>query len=200
MASKLLKKYKLLGMFSLMLFALMVFDGLMGYIAPLAITQSGLSKTMVGVIVSLSSVGAAAFDFLLSKILPSTHFRRILLVMFLLATLYILVLFQVTTVIWFIVAVCLRGLYYVLLTFSSFNFITRVVPKSENVSSIGFTEAFRSLGYLISPILGGLLVAGSVSVEAYGGAVLFLSLGLFFYGIVIFQTRKLPPQGLYEAS
>ena len=69
--------------FMILLFA--VFDGMTSYITPLLITEKGISKTAMGFILGSSSLAGALFDFFLAKVLKNPHFRRVFLMMFVVA-------------------------------------------------------------------------------------------------------------------
>src|SRR5476651_1631208 len=88
----------------IMLFFWSLFDGIGSYIAPLAITDDGLSKTMLGLVIGSSSFFGAIFDFLMSKYLRNTHFRRIYLLMFALCFTYPLILWHAKTIWIFLIA------------------------------------------------------------------------------------------------
>src|SRR5260221_13134119 len=76
----------------LMLFFWTLFDGTVSYVTPLKISQAGFSDTTLGLIIGFSSVAGGVFDFLISKFLTNTHFRRLDLLMFALCFAYPLIL------------------------------------------------------------------------------------------------------------
>ncbi len=61
----------------MMLFFFTLFDGTVSYTAPLAMSQIGLSKTMLGMIIGTSSIFGAIFDFVLSKMLTNTKILEV---------------------------------------------------------------------------------------------------------------------------
>lgn len=188
------KKYgashKILYSFSLLIFFWALFDGLISYVTPLVMTQSGLTETAMGLIYSSSSVFGAIFDLGLSKILQNTNFRRTFLLMFLVCFIQPLLLWQAKGVPLFIVAMATWGLYYDFSNFGTFDFIGRQMKQEEHVSSFGVVEVFRALGYLIAPILAGVLVVDLVDINAYGAAWIFLAFGFVFYLVMLTLLKR----------
>ena len=71
-----------------------IFDAILAYVAPLIITDAGLSKTMMGLILGSSSIAGAIFDIIACKIFKNVSFRRMFLVMFAICFIYPLILFS----------------------------------------------------------------------------------------------------------
>lgn len=188
------KKYgldhKILYSFSVLIFFWALFDGLISYITPLVMTQNGLSETMMGIIYSSSSVFGALFDIALSKVLINTNFRRTFLFMFLLCFVQPLLLWQAKTIPLFIVAMATWGLYYDFSNFGTFDFVGRQMKPDEHISSFGVIEVFRAAGYLIAPILAGILVVDFVGKSAFGAAWLFIILGFVFYLVMLILLKN----------
>src|SRR4030042_2897017 len=149
-------KQRPLFLFSLILFSWTVFDGIISYIAPILITSRGISNTAMGMIIGFSSLAGAVFDFLLSKFLRNTDYRRLYFYPFLLCLLFPLVLWQAKTIWVFLAAMTLWGLYYDLYNFANFDFVGRHSAPTEHSSCFGILEVFKSLGYFIGPIIAGL--------------------------------------------
>lgn len=98
---------KLLYMIATMLFFWAMFDGILGYLVPLVITQAGFSDTVMGIIFGSSSIVGGVFDFLLSKFLNNTHFRRLYLAMLAICALYPLILWQAKGIWMFLLAMAM---------------------------------------------------------------------------------------------
>lgn len=188
------KKYgfshKILYSFSLLIFFWAIFDALISYITPLIMTQSGLTETAMGLILSSSSVFGAIFDLGLSRVLQNTNFRRIFLFMFLVCFIQPLLLWQAKGIPLFIVAMATWGLYYDFSNFGTFDFVGRQVKEDEHISGFGIIEVFRGLGYLIGPILAGILVVDLVDIKAFGAAWIFLAFGFVFYLVMLLLLKK----------
>lgn len=128
---------RLLYLVSFMLFFWALFDGILGYLVPVVITSSGLSKTEMGLIFGFSSVAGAVFDFLLSKYLKNTHFRRIYLIMFACCFVYPLLLWQAKGIWLYLLAMSVWGLYYDLENFGNYDFVGRKAEEEEHASHFG---------------------------------------------------------------
>lgn len=181
--------HRILYFGSLMIFFWAMFDGIVSYVTPLVITERGLSKTAMGLIYASSSVAGALFDFLLSKFLKSTHYRRLFFIMFVICFGYPLLLWKAQTVFMFVLAMAIWGLYYDFKNFGSFDFISRHSKKEEHSSNFGVLGIFQSLGYLIAPILAGILIGGLVGTRPFIAAFLFLVISFLFY-LILFKSAK----------
>lgn len=175
---------------SLMIFFWSIFDGIISYITPLVITAGGLSKTTMGLIYSGSSVFGAVFDFLLSKFLKNTHYRKLFFLMFAICFGYPFLLWKAYSVFLFIVAMAFWGLYYDLMNFGCFDFVSRTAKTNEHSSSFGVLGVFKSLGYLIAPLLAGWLVVKAVETKPFLAALLFLAISFLFYLLLLSLTKN----------
>ena len=167
-----------------------VFDGLMSYVAPLVITESGLSKILMGAVIGVSSISGAFFDFVICRIFKTPFFRRIFLVMFLFCFIYPLLLFKAHTLFLFIVAMAIWGIYFDLRNFGNFDFVSRFTAKKESSSGFGMVMAFSVLGYLLAAIFAGFLIGDSVDGTPFFVAWIFLLISFFCFLALIFITRK----------
>ena len=187
------KKYGLknqpLYLVSLMIFFWVLFDGIISFISPLVITEMGLSETMMGIIIGSSSVAGALFDFILCRILSNTNFRRIYLFMLAISCFYPLILWQAKTIWIYLIAMALWGLYYDFYHIATFDFVSREI-EDEHSSGFGVLSAFSSLGYLIAPIIAGLLIGTTVNFKPFIMAWIFLSIAIVFYLLVVLLTAK----------
>lgn len=183
-------KHKPLYIVSLMIFFWALFDGIIAYIVPIAITQEGFSKTTMGFIIGSSSVSGAIFDFLLSKYLPNTHFRRIYFLFFISCLLMSIILWQASSIWIYLLAMSFWGLYYDLRAFGDFDFVSRETSADEHSSSFGVMDVFKSLGLFIAFLLAGLIIGDTIDFKPFLIATLFLSLGFIFYLILVSLTKK----------
>lgn len=175
-----------------------IFDGAMAYIAPLAVTQHDFSKTEMGLIIGSSSVVGAIFDLVSFKILPSTHFRRVFMIMFALCAMYPIVLYGASAIPLFLVAMAIWGVYYDLKNFGNLDFVGRYTKKEEHAKSFGYVQIFQSLGYLIAPIIVGMIIAEGLDWKAFlfAGAMLFIS-SIFFFELHIKKLSE-PSQDNFD--
>lgn len=175
---------------SLMLFFVAIFDGILAFALPFLITHHGFNASQLGLIIGASSIFGALFDFFLSKFLSNTGFRRMYLAMFCLCLFYPALLWVSSTASLFILAMGVWGLYYDLMGFGSFDFVNRVVEKSEHAVSSGVMSVFKSLGYFLAPILAGLFVAQTVNHQVFGLAWFFLLAALLMFVLLLLVTKK----------
>lgn len=173
---------KLLYILSFMLFFFTVFDGVLGYLVPIVVTQSGMTKTEMGFIFGSSSLFGGIFDFLLSKYLGNTHFRRIYLFMFGLCFVYPLILWNAKGVWLFLIAMAVWGLYFDLENFGNFDFVGRGTNEDGHASHFGIITVFKSLGYLVAPLIAGLLI-GEVTVgwKPYVFSLVMIGIAFLFF-------------------
>lgn len=173
--------------FMLMFFAL--FDGINAYAVPLLLLQTGISKSATGLIMSTSSAAGAIFDLLLLRFVKKTNYRRIYLMMFGLAGLYPIVLYNAHVVGIFIIAMALWGMYFDLLQFGNLDFVSRRENKHDHAASFGVMESFRAAGYLLAPLLAGVLIVDAVGWEIGGLSYIFLAAGFLLYLLLRYITK-----------
>lgn len=174
-----------------MVFFWAVFDSFVSYFTPILITEHGFSNGEMGLIYASSSVFGAIFDFVLSKVLKRTHYRRAFLLLFLICAGYPMILWGATTVLVFMVAMVLWGLYYDVFSFALFDFVSRESPKDEHASSFGTIGVFKSMGYLVGPLVAGGLAAdpGSMGTSYLSQLFLFISF-LFLIALVMLGRQS----------
>lgn len=183
---------------AIMLFFWSVFDGLVSYLSPLVMTEHGLSKTGMGVVLGSSSVAGAVFDVLLSKFLTNTHYRRVYLGMFLVSFLQPVLLWQAKTIWIYLAAMAGWGLYYDLLNFGTFDFVSRTSEKSEHSSSFGLLNMTKSLGYLVAPIVAGLVIGERLTAEPFLMMSVFLFIAAFCFGVLMVRSLQHPVEHMHE--
>jgi len=171
-----------------MLFFWTLFDGTVSYITPLKISQAGFSDTLLGLIIGFSSIAGGTFDFLLSKFLTNTHFRRVYLLMFAVCFIYPLILWQAKEVWLFLIAMALWGLYYDLDNFASYDFVGRKFSEEEHSSSFGLMSIFKELGYTISPLIAGFALGAAAIVDWKPILLMFVFLTISFSFYVLLKN------------
>jgi MFS family permease len=175
-----------------MLFFWTLFDGSVLYTAPLAMTQAGFSKTMMGLIIGSSSIFGGLFDLVMSKFIRHTHFRRVYLAMFILAFLYPLILWGAQTTWMFLLAMAIWGFYFDLMNFGTFDFVGRKAEPKYHSAYFGQISIFRGLGNLLAPLFVGIVLGASTLVDWKVIALMgvFLSIGFSFYLLLLFFTNR----------
>ena len=185
------RQHEALYFLALMILFWSVFDGITTYITPLIMTEAGMSKTLIGIIIGSSSVFGAVFDFLMCKLFKHGHFRQIFILMFGLSFGYIGVLYLAKGVGLFLLAMALWGVYYDLKNFGSFDFVTRFVKAEEHSSSFGVLSVFQAVGYLLAPIMAGFLIGQKVGGWPFAAAAIFLAIaGLFLFRLLVEEKKS----------
>lgn len=193
--------FQLFSLASLMILFWAVFDGIISYLTPLLITQRGFSKTTMGIIYSTSSVAGAIFDFILSKNLKNTHFRRVFLLMFALCAGYPLLLWKSNTAFVFVIAMAVWGLYYDLMNFGFYDLISRKSKINDHCANSAIIEIFKCIGYLIAPLSAGILIIDAfVGAAPFWAAFAFLFVSFLFYLLLSKIEKKQKSQVVEEKS
>jgi MFS family permease len=176
----------------LMLLFWTLFDGVVSYASPLAITQAGYSETLLGFIIGMSSAAGAIFDFVLSKFLNNTHFRRVFLLMFAICFTFPLILLQAKTFWMFLLAMVVWGLYYDLMNFASYDFVGRKFPENEHSTAFGLLNVFKELGYVLAPLIAGLVIgtASHMNQQPFLLMLTFLAISIIFYLVLTYITSR----------
>jgi MFS family permease len=186
LAFKIPKSTGILSSAGLMLFFWAIYDASISYLSPIIITEGGYSKTELGLIIGCSSIIGALCDFLLSKYIRKPHYRRTYILMFVICLIVPFILMQ-SKVLWlFLIAMGLWGLYFDLQNFSLFDLTSRISNAESRAHNSGILNIFRTLGYVIAPIVIGLLIAESMDYQSY--VFLFVTI---FLSIIFFITLRL---------
>jgi len=184
------QKHVSLYLVSVMLLFWSIVEGMTSFASPIIITQAGLSKTFMGVILGTASIAGAGFDFILSKYLKNTHFRRVFMLMFIVTAIQPLILWKANTIMLFVLAMSLWGLYYDLMSFATFDFVSRKMQEEEHCSSFGVISVFRSVGYLIAPIIAGMVIGQYADWHFFALMWVFLGIAFIYYVIIFFSSKK----------
>ncbi len=181
------RQYKLLFTLCLMFLFWTLFDGMVSYVSPLAISQAHLSDTLVGIIIASSSVFGALFDLFLSKFLNNTHFRRVYILMFVLCGSVPLILWTAKSIPFFVLAMAIWGFYYDLMNFGTLDFVGRRAKESERATHFGRLSIFKELGYMLAPLVAGLVIGNSGIIDAKPIVLMyvFLVAALLFFVVVM---------------
>jgi MFS family permease len=185
------RHHRLLSTAALMLFFYALFDGLLAYIVPIKITSLGFSKSQMGLIIASSNVFGAIFDFVLARFITNTNYRRLYLIAYGLCFVYPLVLWPSSGLPLFMIAMAVWGLYGDLNLYATFDFVSRRSHFNEHCKHFGILGIFRNLGYLIAPIIAGLVVVNTINFFPFSLALSFIIITFIFYLFLIeFSPRK----------
>lgn len=188
------RQSRLLTTAALMLFFYALFDGLLAYILPIKITSLGFTKSQMGLIIASSNVFGAIFDFVLARFITNTNYRRLYLIAYGLCFIYPLVLWPSSGLPLFMIAMAVWGLYGDLNLYATFDFVSRRSRSDEHCKTFGILGVFRSLGYLIAPIIAGLVVVNAIDIFPFSLSVSFIFITFIFYLLLIdFSPKKDSP-------
>lgn len=180
----------------LMVFFFVIFDGILMYLAPIVMTGAGISDSLMGLIIGSSSVAGMLFDFILCRALKQTHYRRMFLLMFILAGLFPLFLFGGKTVTIYLIAMAAWGFYYDFFNIGTIDFVERTADAEQQVSHFGILSSFQGIGYLLAPFAASLLL-----LFLHPGPRLLLALavplGIAFFFYVVIALRPAPERDEY---
>jgi MFS family permease len=186
-----LESRHLLYLFCLMMLFWALFDGSVAYLVPVAITESGMSATLMGIILGTSSVAGALFDFLLCRFFTNTYYKRLFVWMFAVCLFVPFILYKADTFWMFLVAMVMWGIYYDFKGIGVFNFVGKGTDFDKHAESFSLIQIFLSLGYLIAPLCVGFLVAEELNWQPFALAWIFIALSIFFFVILLFLSRKI---------
>lgn len=190
-----LRHSKLLSTAAMMLLFFALFDGLLAYILPIKITALGYSKSQMGLIIGSSNIFGAFFDFFLAKFLTNTNYRRLFLLSFGLCFIYPLLLWSSKTIPLFMISMAVWGLYGDINSYATFDFVSRRSQFDQHCKSFGILGIFKGLGYLISPLIAGLIIAQTINFFPFSLALSFILIFAIFYLLLVdFSPKKDSPQ------
>jgi len=182
-------------MYSLALMVLFftMFDATMLYMTPLLLSEHNFSKTILGLIIASSSFCGAIFDFLMCKLFKRANFRRFFMLMFIVCAFYPFVLWGANSVLFFVFAMALWGIYFDLLGVGTFDFIGKYVEKRDSATSFGLLQIFRAIAFVLTPIAIGILIDGTQNIYAIYFSLVALVMAFIFFMQLVLQTRKVGP-------
>jgi MFS family permease len=168
-----------------------IYEGTVSYIAPIIITNNGISETLMGIIIGSSSIAGALFDFIVCRLFKNTYYKRMFLIMFSLCLVYPLILLKANSFILYILAMSVWGVYFDLKNIGNFDFVGRYTRKSEHSESFGLIQTFQSIGFLLAPIFVGFLIADEFNYKPLIMAWIFLGISIIFFLFLFFSTKKI---------
>ena len=182
-----------------MIFFFVIFDGIIMYVSPIVMQKSGISLSMIGIIIGLSSVAGMAFDIILVRLLEKITFKKIFFYMFLTAFTVPFLLFGFNTITMYFLAMAAWGLYYNLYDIGTLDFIGLTTSTKNHTGSFGILRVFQNLGYLIAPAFASftLLIIGNSHIFPWWIYGLFLA--AFICYIFLFFS-KMPTRNIIIAE
>lgn len=155
----------------------------MSYLVPIIMTEYGLSEFNMGLLYASSSLFGLIFDFVLTRFLSTTHYKKLFVATIFVAAAFPLCMFFAPGVLPFIVGMVLWGLYYNLWAFASADFTARESKVIFHVASVSILMFFHDVGYIV----------GTLSAERLFEHLTYSQLGYLLLGIVGFALIMLVP-------
>jgi len=183
--NKYLWKYKKVAspiyILSLMILFWAIFDGIMTYLVPILLSQNNFSMTLIGFIIGTSSITGVLFDVLVCRFFRNTNFRRVFLLMFLACLIYPLILWKASSILVYLVAMALWGIYFDLSGFGIFDFVSIYTKKKEYSSNFGIIQIAKYLGIILAPTIAGLLIIDGITFLPFIFGWIFLIISIIFF-------------------
>ncbi|MCR4263577.1 MAG: MFS transporter, partial [Candidatus Roizmanbacteria bacterium] len=153
-------------------------------------------NTVMGIIIGSSSLTGGIFDFFLAKQIRSAHFRRLYLGMLAAATAYLFVMLNAHTILFFLIAMMLWGIYYDLLMFGDYNYISHESEPGQFAKRYGLLDMIRSLAFLFVPLVASLLIMEHhVSPLLFTIASVILIVVLILFVVLSMASKNHTPVG-----
>ncbi|HVX93151.1 MAG TPA: MFS transporter [Candidatus Dojkabacteria bacterium] len=167
-----------------------IFDSIMSYVTPTIITNHGFNDSEMGLIYASSSVFGGIFDFILCNVLKNVNYRRLLLLLFIISAFFPILMGIASTTFVFVLAMAVWGLYYDVMKFGVFDFVSKKIDHTDHASGFGALSIFKSIGYFIGPLVAGYIVLdGDNQINGLYMAFAFLVLSFVFYLVFLYKHR-----------
>lgn len=181
-----------LYLFSLAILFWTIFNGVISYLVPNLITETGFSHARMGLILASSSVWGAVFDLVIAKYSQRVSYRWFFLLLIAVSFAFPLIIWRNSSFWLFLTAMAVWGFYFDLANFGTVSFISHEIPKEEYAGSFGVVSVFKSLGYLVAPLLIGWKFSQFLDRGTLSLLWLFLLFSLGFFLILFWQRRRSP--------
>jgi len=179
---------KPLYFFSLVVLLYAVVDGIILFFMPILAKEYLGSMLLVGLVLASSSFWNIVADLFLGLRSKPIDYRILTKASFLLMLALIGInlvpighIFYVNLGV-LLLSMALWGFYFESMLLSTYDFVVVHTDKGEQAGSFGVIGVFRSLGYVIGPIIAGLAILASDSTVLFSAA-LFSLLGLAFFSL-----------------
>lgn len=189
--------WKIILPYSLIYFFISLADAVMSYVSPIYIERHVDNPTLMGLIISSSSVVGIACDFIFARIFKRKFFSFFIWLAVICAAVFPLgfkLLPPGTPA--FLLGMAVWGIYYELLQFSDFNFIKQSLGQRSYSAGWGTLNAFKSTAYFLGPLFTVSLVSNHNYSPAFSAAIgftLIAALILVFYSLSLPKTGRPPP-------
>jgi len=172
-------------LYTLMIFFVIVADSCMSYYAPVVMTQTLGSETMMGVILATSSTFGMLFDFLFSKAFgdkKSNFFTKMFLATAVFFPLSFLLYRAIPS---FLFGMFIWGLYYEGIVFSNFHAVHEYVQPRQHAWAWTLLSMMKGLGVVVGSFMASQLMTINLNYPFY------FTVATFGCGAVVFLIRKI---------
>lgn len=176
--------------YSLVIFLVSLGDAIMSYMAPVFISDHLSKPSLMGIVMASSSLAAIIFDTVFGEKFRGQNYKFYLWWTFIFAAAFPLAFLILPPIIPFLVlSMIIWGIYYELIQFSNYHFIYSFMSPHEHASSWGTLSIFKSISYLLGPILAEYLIDKSVKIP-FIGTLGIVAASLFAFMIFIYVFGK----------
>lgn len=167
----------ILANFYIIVFFINIASEILGYAFPIVVEESVKSNTIMGLIMSLSSITGLLIDFIIPPLISDKNWKQLAILGICLALLFpigIILGINKGLIIFFMIASIIWGIYCEVITFAEQNHINDEHKKSNYSREWGKVSLITSIAIIISPIIGSyFLVSGELKLYVLA-IILFL--------------------------
>ncbi len=160
-------------LFALMLGCIGVADSMMGYVAPVFIEEMVGSATVMGIVLSTSSMIGICMDFFFAKFFPSKKSSFFLFLLFSMVFFFPLSFLLSRSPWGALIGMAVWGVYFEALVFSNFHAIHETVRPEDHSWAWGMTSVVRGISWSIGPLLASTLLGSGERVPLYFSLVIY---------------------------
>lgn len=175
-----------------------IFDGILIYAAPLTFSQAGMNNSEIGFVLGSSSLFGAIFDLVLSRVIKRPDYRKLYLAFFIACACVPLILWQATTVPFFLLVMLLWGLYFDFVNFGNLDFVSKNAHRDNHTLYFSVIQSFKSLGYIVAPVVAGIAIASTTNSSLFILMWITLAIAFLFFIWLVKSTRPRIPLDLGE--
>jgi len=177
--------------FSIIFFIFSLGDAIISYASPIQLENSLGNSIYMGIILGSSSIFGILADIFIGEWFRGKKYSFFAFWMFIIAFCFpLLLLFAPKTVIFFVLAMAVWGIYYELIQFSNFHYINQYTQRQNYTFAWSLLSTMKSLGYTLGPVIAGFLITRDINDTFF--ATLGLYLLSFFAMLLFFRTQRKP--------
>jgi len=164
---------------SSVLFFILLGDAILSFWVPNLLQNSLKSSTVMGFIMSFSSVVGLGTDLVIPQLLKGISVKNLVILSVVTSLIFSISLIESTflpLILVFLFAVAVWGLYYEFLGFAQQQFVADTVPLKLRSGAWGILRVFRDLAYFLGPMIAGWALTKSEIYPAFL-AIVFVVIG-----------------------